>query len=341
MARANRVRAKLEKAMSPLERQSTLPQLAAEQAEALKLVWQELQAMPEDSRALVVLCYQEGLSISDAAEALDIPRETLRDRLAASMAELRKKLSQRGVMLSLLAIAGLLKHGSAEAAPIGLCEALDVALPGQPCAEIPAAKAPAAAPELASSTSTLSPQSFSKTIGLGIAASLLIGAGIWFVLDAATAPQSRTVATAPNSSTRNRRSENDNQTHAIPASTNADPKPDPTAIAVKLQALEKLAPTRDAAKKDENHKVDFIPLRDVPSAARDAANRAVAGVKLFSAELNREEKELRYEFKGDAGGKTYEIIVSTEGKIISVKLDDDQNPEEKPVLPPAPPKADF
>lgn len=353
MARANRVRAKLEKAMSPLERPATLPQLAAEQAEALKLVWQELQAMPEDSRALVVLCYQEGLSVSDAAEALDVPRETLRDRLAASMAELRKKLSQRGVMLSLLVIAGLLKHGSAEAAPVGLCEALDIALPGQPCAEIPAAKAPAAAPELASGPSTVSPHSFSKTIGLGMAASLLIGAGIWFALDAATAPKPATprVLVAASSSTNAPGSSDSNVDKSAPRAVAMRPSTT-TANGVQVAAptpapIATPAPKPDAtaraAKKNNAEKDEPIALAQVPAAVRATAEKALAGVVLKEAELKNENKKVLYEIKGEAGGKNFDILVRDDGTLIKVTPDDDNDEDEakKPVPPPAPPKSEF
>ena len=364
MARANRVRVKLEKAMSPVERQSPIPQLAAEQAEALRVVWQELHAMSEESRAMVVLCYQEGLSVSDAAEVLSVPRETLRDRLAAAMSELRKKLSQRGVMLSLLVIAGLLHHGSAEAAPLGLCEALDVAVPGPPCAEVSAAIAQPSAPEFASGSATPL-RNFPKTIGLGVAASVLIGAAIWLMLDAPTVPSQGKSAVAV-------------ATHAKANSTNGgaaiavgSPAPGAAPALTKLPEIRNDAPASDnvaqpvrgvaqaasasakptaaarAAKKIADAHDEPVALTDVPAAVRATAEKALAGVVLKEAERKIEGKTLLYEIKGEAAGQDFEIVVREDGTLVKVTPDDDHDDDtddaakKKPTLPPAPPKTEF
>ena len=359
MARANRVRAKLEKAMSPLERHTPIPQIAAEQAEALRVVWQELHAMPEESRAMVVLCYQEGLSVSDAAEVLSVPRETLRDRLSASMSELRKKLNQRGVMLSLFVIAGLLQHGNAEAAPLGLCEALDVAVPGPPCSELPAAKAPLATPEFASSSAT-PVRSFSKIIGLGIAASLLIGVSIWLTFDTATAKMSVStphtgaqqtahndaipavatpspaVATAPTNVHDLR-----NETRA--ATSVAQPA---RAVVQATRAPAKPLVAGRATKKTPDVQDQPVALADVPVAVRATAEKALAGVVLKEAERKIERNKVIYEIKGAAGGQDYDIVVREDGILVKVVVDDDNEDDEdaaktKPLLPPAPPNAEF
>jgi len=83
-----------------------------ENSEALQLIEAELAAMTRD-RSAVVLCCQEGLSLSAAAQVLEVPRETLRDRLHRSLDDLRSRLKNRGLPLSLLLLAGLLLQGRA------------------------------------------------------------------------------------------------------------------------------------------------------------------------------------------------------------------------------------
>lgn len=361
MARANRVRAKLEKAMSPIERHTPVPQLAAEQAEALRLIWQELHSMPEESRAMVVLCYQEGLSVSDAAEVLAVPRETLRDRLASSMADLRQKLSQRGVMFSLLMIAGLLQHGSSEAAPAGLREALDVALPGPPCSDVPVAKAQPPAAEFNSASAPSSSPGFPRAIGLGMAASLLVGAVIWFALDAATAPShekapATTAAQSQHNPAAGKVAAASPAPAAPPAQTAASPVPAqaapsslgrparvsgaPVQAALANPKAAARAANTQAAEKDEP-----IALADVPAAVRATAQKALAGVVLKSAErITGNKKVLYYEIKGEAAGKVFDIVVREDGTLLQLNPDDDNEDDAakvKPVLPPAPPKAEF
>lgn len=108
----------------------------AENAEALQMVRSELNEMNPEDRALVVLCCQEGLSVSAASEVLSVKRETVRDRLARALSELRARLNKRGVSLSLLLLIGMLQKDGAVSAPASLCAALDKALPGSSCTSI-------------------------------------------------------------------------------------------------------------------------------------------------------------------------------------------------------------
>ena len=52
-----------------------------------------LAALPEKLRLPLVLCYSEGMSYGEAADALHIPVTTLRGRLRRGKAELRKELN--------------------------------------------------------------------------------------------------------------------------------------------------------------------------------------------------------------------------------------------------------
>lgn len=93
MARVNRARGRLDAAL----RRETLGQNGAhvprpEDAEALRRIFEELEQMPEPQRQLVLLCYQDGLCVSEAAEVLQVSRETVRDRLRKTLDELRRRV---------------------------------------------------------------------------------------------------------------------------------------------------------------------------------------------------------------------------------------------------------
>ena len=142
LLQSNRSRGNAERVMSHgnlnLSDSPPSPATVAENAEALQMVRTELSAMNPEDRALVVLCCQEGLSVSAASEVLSVKRETVRDRLGRALTELRGRLSKRGLSLSLLLLLGLLQEGGAANAPASLCAALDKTLPGSGCSSIPA-----------------------------------------------------------------------------------------------------------------------------------------------------------------------------------------------------------
>ncbi len=124
--------------------QTAMPELtltAAERAEAVRAIDDELEQLSPDARAAVVLCCQEGLSLTDAAGALQTSRETLRDRLANALTKLRGRLKRRGVTLSVVLLFGLMRSTRAAGAPESLCAKLDAEFPHKPCNQIPEASA--------------------------------------------------------------------------------------------------------------------------------------------------------------------------------------------------------
>ena len=54
-----------------------------------------LEALPEKLRLPLVLCYSEGMSYEEAADALRIPVTTLRGRIHRGKDQLRKELSEK------------------------------------------------------------------------------------------------------------------------------------------------------------------------------------------------------------------------------------------------------
>jgi RNA polymerase sigma-70 factor (ECF subfamily) len=108
--------------------------------------------LPEETRFPAVLCYYQGLSESQAAEVLAVPRSTLRRRLAQAVSSLRRRLGSKESRVSAAMLVALMAGEPALQAPPALCAALDQVLPGKACALIPAlpvtggaAAAPAAA----------------------------------------------------------------------------------------------------------------------------------------------------------------------------------------------------
>jgi len=67
------------------------------------IVAEELAALPDKFRAVLVLCAVEGRSNTEAAEALGCPRGTVDSRLAAAKAKLRQRLVRRGVGVAAVA----------------------------------------------------------------------------------------------------------------------------------------------------------------------------------------------------------------------------------------------
>jgi RNA polymerase sigma-70 factor, ECF subfamily len=342
MARANRVRNRLEKAMSQVERgPAHLPEPAFEQAEALRLVFRELEQMPEEQRALVVLCYQEGLSVSDAAEVLAIPRETLRDRLATSLADLRRNVAKRGVAVSLLLLVGALQNGRAEAAPASLCEALDVTLPGAPCAAIPAAPAVIVPPaELLAGTTTASSVLPAKFL-LSSAAALALAFGGWVAwTSTGTGAATQRVATATDGrQPKMAASPKSNETvpgarpeivrNPVTGAKQQPPQDPPVVIAVPPVAQDAAAGRSVADKRAKKPAKAKLTLDRVPADVRAIATQAVPGITLTKVKQETDGGVPVYEFKGKAGDKEYEIQVTKDGKLLAAKEDDHQDDEEE------------
>ena len=72
------------------------PEAAALGAETAHVIEEALATLPEDQRALVVLCDVQGLSYEEAAEVTDVALGTVKSRLSRARARLRDYLRERG-----------------------------------------------------------------------------------------------------------------------------------------------------------------------------------------------------------------------------------------------------
>jgi RNA polymerase sigma factor (sigma-70 family) len=88
------------------------PMIDREEAEALH---REIDRLPGTFRLPVVLCYLEGLSLSEAAKRLRCPAGTVHSRLDRAREKLRRGLARRGIALSTTAMAAALAPRSAKA----------------------------------------------------------------------------------------------------------------------------------------------------------------------------------------------------------------------------------
>ncbi len=79
-----------------------------------RVLHEEIDRLPRSYREVVVVCYLQGISQSQAATQLREAESTIRGRLARARKLLRKRLVRRGVALS----TGLFAHSSVASAPI-------------------------------------------------------------------------------------------------------------------------------------------------------------------------------------------------------------------------------
>jgi RNA polymerase sigma factor (sigma-70 family) len=91
--------------------------------ELLAAVDEEVQGLPERYRAPLVLCYLEGHTRDEAAQALGWSLGTLKRRLEQAKARLRARLTRRGLALSAGLLATALAQQGARAVPAGLVQA--------------------------------------------------------------------------------------------------------------------------------------------------------------------------------------------------------------------------
>jgi len=71
-----------------------------------------------------------------------------------------------------------------------------------------------------------------------------------------------------------------------------------------------------------------IPLAKVPKNVLEAAQKAVPGIKLTEAEVEKTRKGLVYELEGTLDGKEYEIEISADGKVLEIEQEDDEDEDE-------------
>jgi RNA polymerase sigma-70 factor, ECF subfamily len=74
---------------------SPTPHDAAEAAESDRAVWQAVQALTPEQRAVVAMRYYLGLSEGEMAASLNVPPGTVKSRLHAARTTLRKLLTAR------------------------------------------------------------------------------------------------------------------------------------------------------------------------------------------------------------------------------------------------------
>ncbi len=75
-----------------------------------------------------------------------------------------------------------------------------------------------------------------------------------------------------------------------------------------------------------------ILLSEVPQAILEAAEKAMPGIIITEAEIEKTDEGVVYELEGTVDGKAYEIEISEDGKVLEVELeenddDDDDNDE--------------
>jgi RNA polymerase sigma-70 factor (ECF subfamily) len=67
---------------------SPAPDVVTQQSEAVRLVQQALQRLPERYRAILVLRHYEGLRFREIADVLDLPEGTVKSRMAEALDQL-------------------------------------------------------------------------------------------------------------------------------------------------------------------------------------------------------------------------------------------------------------
>jgi RNA polymerase sigma-70 factor (ECF subfamily) len=144
----------------------------AAERETCELLRRAVAELPNEERAPVVLCYYQGMSVVQTARTLELPRETVRARLQRAIGHLRSFLNSKGKDINAAAIVTLLWQDGSIQAPGALCAALDRALPGKPCAQMPASPSHFGAAQ----TGALVPVAASSIAA--ISAALLVVAGV-------------------------------------------------------------------------------------------------------------------------------------------------------------------
>src|SRR5262249_2367185 len=121
------VRARIQAARRHAREKREVEMIAApprrEENEWRPILHEELNRLPEKYRAPMVLCYLQGKTNEEAATLLAWPVGTVKGRLTRARELLRKRLTRRGVMLSVGALAAALTPGASSAAvPLALLD---------------------------------------------------------------------------------------------------------------------------------------------------------------------------------------------------------------------------
>jgi len=106
---------------------------------------------------------------------------------------------------------------------------------------------------------------------------------------------------------------------ASPAPVAASPGA-PVGVAIVAATDDEDSAGDDEGGEDEEQ---VIPLADIPSVVLEAAKQAVPGLVPDSAELDTSSGETVYDVHGLVDGRTWEVEVSTTGKVLGSELDDD------------------
>ncbi len=85
------------------ERRAAMPQFVVtgfekelEKREVQMMVQEHVRALPAETRSLLILRFYNGLTQNEVAQALQLPRSTVRDRIRQALGELKSKLSSSG-----------------------------------------------------------------------------------------------------------------------------------------------------------------------------------------------------------------------------------------------------
>jgi RNA polymerase sigma factor (sigma-70 family) len=100
---------------------------AAERREMAAAAREELERLPADMRVAVALCCEQGLTQSEAAEVMEVPRGTVARRVQLGLEKLRQRLAARGfagAALAPLVLTGALGELGLPEVPAGLSAGL-------------------------------------------------------------------------------------------------------------------------------------------------------------------------------------------------------------------------
>jgi RNA polymerase sigma factor (sigma-70 family) len=97
---------------------TSIPERSEDGREVFEFLDEELNLLPERYRILLVLCYLQGKTHEQAAQALGCPVGSMSWRLARAREMLRKRLSRRGLLFPAGLVALLLAQGAARAAAV-------------------------------------------------------------------------------------------------------------------------------------------------------------------------------------------------------------------------------